>query len=396
MLLNRNTTPITPDIYSNYMQPLQPDITHPHTVALVISPPWLRFTLFCIVLLMLCSVKTALSEPLILVHPNGLDGFAISAENLNRVSEAEIRIAYQSEEETPPQVTGAGLGAQATIAVQNDTPGSITIRLKSGKPMSGHVLLAMAQIQGRVTFLTAWLRDEKGDMLTPRVSIVNPSDDELSAMSEQSQKNSVDAAEHPVVSTTLVYAIPAALATVSLPTSSPEGAAVVKTAALDETPRILVSSARSSVLDSFRRYVGERTPAALAGLFERHDAMFRQEPSVLLSNGTAALRLTVRVGKPSEQAPQFFITRGACTGLNYNDDGAWELEIIPERGILAATVTVLTGSEMIEYPLAVAPPQELFYADKAGVGEAEYVAAANRLARGILLGSKGAAGGSTR
>jgi hypothetical protein len=37
---------------------------------------------------------------------------------------------------------------------------------------------------------------------------------------------------------------------------------------------------------------------------------------------------------------------------------------------------------MIEYPLAVAPPQELFDAGRAGVGEAEYVAAANWLVKG--------------
>ncbi len=332
-------------------------------------------------LLALCSVTTAVAEPLILVHPDGLDGFAISAENLNRVSEAEISIAYQSEEETPPQVTGAGLGAQATIVVQNDTPGSITIRLKSGKPLSGHVLLAMAQIQGSVTFLTAWLRDEKGMTLTPRVSIKNPGDDELRAMSELRQKIIAPVAEHAVVPAP-VSAAPAAVAVESTPASPPAGATVVATAVADTTPRTLAFSSRPSVLDAFRSYSGERTPAALAGLFVRHDAIFRQEPLLLLSDGTAALHLTVRAGNQSEKAPQFFISGGTCTGLNSGETGEWELAIVPDRGALLSTVTVLTGSEMIEYPLAVAPPQELFDGTKAGVGEAEYVAVANRLVGG--------------
>jgi hypothetical protein len=62
--------------------------------------------------------------------------------------------------------------------------------------------------------------------------------------------------------------------------------------------------------------------------------------------------------------------------------GTWVLEIIPERGILATSVTVLTGGEMIEFPLTVAPPLELFDLKEAGAGEAEYVTTANRLASG--------------
>ena len=136
------------------------------------------------------------------------------------------------------------------------------------------------------------------------------------------------------------------------------------------------------MLDAFRSYSGERTLAALAGLFERHDAMFSQEPPLLLSDGTAALRLTVRAGNHSEKAPQFFISGGTCVDLNSSETGEWELAIVPDRGALLTSVTVLIGSEMIEYPLAVAPPQELFDTVKAGVGEAEYVAVANRLVRG--------------
>jgi hypothetical protein len=144
-------------------------------------------------------------------------------------------------------------------------------------------------------------------------------------------------------------------------------------------PRTLTFSRRRSVLDAFRSYSGVRTPAALARLFVRDDSMFRQEPPLLLSDGTTPLRLTVRTSDRHERSPQFFISGGSCTALEVADDGAWELEIVPDRGSMAATVTVLTGSEMIEFPLAVAPPLELFDATRAGSGEAEYVRAANAL-----------------
>ena len=57
------------------------------------------------------------------------------------------------------------------------------------------------------------------------------------------------------------------------------------------------------------------------------------------------------------------------------------MEIVPEQGSLKVSVSVLTGKEMIEYPLAVAPPLELFEAGRAEEGEAEYVKVANEVVR---------------
>jgi exosortase/archaeosortase family protein len=332
-------------------------------------------------LLLFCSVTTAFAEPVVMIYPTGRGGFALKADNLNRVSEAEIRIDYKSEVETPPQVNGAGLGAQATITVQNDTPGSITVRLKSSKPLSGNVQLAFAQIQGSVTFMTAWLRDESGMTLTPRSSIKNPSDEDLSAMAERRKKKAAPTAERsavPVPAFTAAVTVAAGAA----PLPSPVTTRSVKRTEEDDTSRTLVFSRHPSVLDAFRTYTGEHTPVAQASLFERSDNMFRQEPPVLLSDGVAALRLTVRIREHTGRAPQFFISGANCNGLHNGDDGTWELELMPESGSLAASVTVMTETEMIEFPLAIAPPQEQFDADRAGMFEAEYVAAANWVVRG--------------
>jgi hypothetical protein len=118
-------------------------------------------------------------------------------------------------------------------------------------------------------------------------------------------------------------------------------------------------------------------------LFERSDDMFTQEPPLLLSDGSATLRLTVRIRKRSERAPQFFISEATCTDLKIGtNDGVWVLELLPRAGSLTASVTVLTGSEMIDFPLAVAPPLGLFDEAVARDGEVEYVRAANRLISG--------------
>jgi exosortase H (IPTLxxWG-CTERM-specific) len=332
------------------------------------------------VVLALVWSSPALAESVVLIHPTGRGGFAIKADNLNRVTEAEIRVDYKSEDQTPPQVRGAGLGAQATIEVQADTPGSFTIRLKSSKPLSGHVMLATAQLQGSITFLTAWLRNEKGQTETPRISIKNPTDEELSAMAAKRPTSPPPVAASPPAVAPVNN--PSKSATTSTPSvSSAVTAEVVVSTEPDYSSRPITFSRRKSVLEQIRSFSGERTPAALARLFERSDSMFIQEPPILISDGSETLRITIRTKGRSERAPQFYISGGSCIGLTNGDDGAWILEIVPEQGNLASSVSVLSGNEMIEYPLAVAPPLELFETAGAGESELEYVVTANRLAK---------------
>lgn len=353
----------------------------PPSIPPVSGPPArFRFALLCTLLLLLalCRTSAALAEPVVTVYTNGRGGFTIMANNVNRVIEAEVRVDYLSDDQTPPRVSGAGLGAQATIEVQADNPGSFTLRLKSGKPMSGYVQFATAQILGTVTSLSAWLRNDSGTTETPSVEITNPTDEQLSAMAARRPASMPSAAPRP--------------AGIPLPELSPAASPVPRGARVDaarppkpdSSSRGIAFSHRKSVLELFRTYSGERTPAALARLFERGDDMFLQEPPVLLSDGTAALRLTVRESVRDERGPMFFISGGSCIGLK-NDDGTWMLEIVPERGSLETSVTLLSGGEKIMFPLAVAPPLEQFDMTGAGEGEAEYVAIANRLATGLHL-----------
>jgi exosortase/archaeosortase family protein len=326
----------------------------------------------------------AYAEPGVIIHPTGRGGFAIKGENFNHVTEAEIQVDYKSVDDAVARVSGAGLGAKATVVVQADTPGTFTLRLKSLQPLNGHVQLATAQSQGSITFLTAWLRNDKGMTETPRITIKNPTDEELNAMAERHEKKK----SSPVVAPPITAAVaattnitPAVIA--DLHESSASGTTARHQPETD-VPLLPVSfSRRTSVFERFRSYSGERTDAALVKLFERNDDLFSQAPPVLLSDGVAALLLTVRASGKSERAPQFFITGGNCTGLASGSDGEWVLEIVPEAGSLTSSVSVLVGNEMIEFPLAVSPPLDLFDSSVAGEGVADYVAAANRLAAEI-------------
>jgi hypothetical protein len=137
-----------------------------------------------------------------------------------------------------------------------------------------------------------------------------------------------------------------------------------------------------SVLERFRSYKGEKNRITLGNLFRRSDAGFTQDPAVLLSNGTAQARVTVRVSAQGDQAPSFMVSGGKCVGVEITDNNTWLFDIVPDRGSSATSVTILTEKSMVEYPLTVAPPLSLFDTKKAESALVEYVETANELASG--------------
>jgi len=137
---------------------------------------------------------------------------------------------------------------------------------------------------------------------------------------------------------------------------------------------------RESVLDRFREFKGEKTKEALSALFVRMDPAFTQEPSILLSDGSATARVSLRVPYRKGDTPRFSISGGRVITVRAADNGLWILEILPERGSMATSVTVLSGGTMTEYPLTVAPPLNLLDPRRLEVVEIEYAVLANELA----------------
>lgn len=136
---------------------------------------------------------------------------------------------------------------------------------------------------------------------------------------------------------------------------------------------------RESVLDRMKEFKGQKTREAMAALFVRFDPAFSQEPAILLSDGTATARVTLRVPPRKGETPKFSISGGHCVSAKAADNGLWILEILPNRGSMATSVTVLSGGSMTEYPLTVAPPLNLLDPRKAEIVEIEYAVLANEL-----------------
>lgn len=135
-----------------------------------------------------------------------------------------------------------------------------------------------------------------------------------------------------------------------------------------------------SVLDRMREFKGEKTREALSALFVRMDSAFSQEPSILLADGSATARVTLRVPYRKGEAPTFSISGGRCVTARATDNNIWILDIMPARGSMSTSVTVLSGGSMTEYPLTVAPPLNLLDPRSADLVEIEYAVLANELA----------------
>jgi len=138
---------------------------------------------------------------------------------------------------------------------------------------------------------------------------------------------------------------------------------------------------KESVLARFRTFTGKKTTAALEGLFTRWDPLFRQDPAVLLSDGKAVARITLRLQGRAGDPPIFSISGGHCVSAIMSNAGVWMLEILPNRGTLSTSLTVAFSGQMTEYPLTVAPPMYLFEPRNTDTAVIEYVKTANNLAR---------------
>ncbi|BDV43345.1 hypothetical protein GURASL_22680 [Geotalea uraniireducens] len=116
--------------------------------------------------------------------------------------------------------------------------------------------------------------------------------------------------------------------------------------------------AYASVLDRFKAFVGERTPQALMALFQKPvSEAISQEPAICLTDGKTTAKVLVALAEGEKNAPNFAL-RGATLKSLKKDARHWVVEALPAAGRHDASLTVVYGAYMVDYPLTVAPPIE--------------------------------------
>ena len=146
-------------------------------------------------------------------------------------------------------------------------------------------------------------------------------------------------------------------AVASAPEEKREPETAASTAASKEGEK---SVSYKSVLQRFKEFEGERTIKAYTALFAVEGPPgFTQTPPIAVADGIATVVLTVGSGATDQRAPNFALKGAKIITLKSADEGVWVVEAKPEKGVVAAILTVIRGNGVAEYPLTVTPPVDL-------------------------------------
>ncbi|GFO65187.1 cohesin domain-containing protein [Geomonas paludis] len=118
-------------------------------------------------------------------------------------------------------------------------------------------------------------------------------------------------------------------------------------------PQVTPPVAITSVLDRFKSFQGERTPANLMTLFGQDAAVYRQIPAVAIADGKTTVTLVITM-VTGEATPSF--TFSGCTYVSHRrTEAGWEIQARPKRDVVRADVTMLYSGLKQEFPLTVVP-----------------------------------------
>jgi hypothetical protein len=296
------------------------------------------------------------------VSQGSLVSGALLAANIN--SPGYIKIAIISS----TAFSGSGQIATVTFATQNGTGGitsaSVSMINSKGSPITAQVVVS----SGNATAATA-----PGLISTPGIPFSQPGAATTAAPSAasaaassvptdvqpRSDTNPVDTTDEPAG-----FTEPAVAKPVEQPEKQPDEA---KPAAEPQKPMEVKQTSYKGALDYFRAYKGEKSPAILIALFNKEiTPAIRQEPLVYLSDGKTPLKILVKLATVSDKSPNFSLNGAKLVSLNRDASSVWIIEALPQAGIVRASLTVLTESDIIEYPLTLAPPFEGVSSAEAG------------------------------
>ena len=349
-----------------------------------------------VVALCICSATLALGASVTITSTGG-GSFAVQGDNMNGVSGIELTIGYDTSAVASPSVSWGSLVTGALTMANTTVPGTIRIAIIRTDPFSGSgpiaaVSFATQNSSGGITSVSAKLVDSKGVNVSASAGIA-PGAAGASAASPGfiatpgvpfSQPESPRGL--PTTTATTTPRVPTSLGTVTLPDDNQPKSEVQpgesKTAhppEISETaetmhrqlkqppaeksaetiePVAVKQTIYGSVLDRFRAYRGEKTPAILIELFTKAiSPSISQVPAVAISDGKATVRVTVDLSAIKGTSTDFTLAGAKLVSLKKeNDSDTWILDALPQVNSLKATVTISNSGSVIEFPLTVVPP----------------------------------------
>lgn len=324
------------------------------------------------------------------------NSYTLMGSGMDGASGIQLDIAYDSASLANPTVTQGSLISGAIFQANTTRAGSIKIAVisTSAFPSSGPIAtitFASRTGNGGITSVVPLVIDSKGSAISASASA--PSNDTLNsspflplASTSSPLPNQPATANQTTQSPTT--SSPVFAGTVSIPTDqqqqraesqqaaaspavpaypveqqpaktaeqAPQSSKPLPEAKPDETPQLVVYK---GIAERFKHYSGSKTLAAMVKLFDKKIAQaVNQEPSILISDGKNKATLSVDIPSRITSSPNFAVNGG--TLVSYKKDrqvkGRWTVVVQPNPGSNAVSITIITGTEELEYPLTAVQP----------------------------------------
>ena len=361
-------------------------------------------------ILALCLPMPAFAVSTVTATSAGDGVFLLQGLGIEGAAALEIVVSYDTAALANPRVVAGPLIAGAMPVFNPNVPGTIRIVMVTLTPVRGSGVIATMTFDrkgsspGSITALAARLADINGSPIPSVASITAPP---VAASESAAASPGTDAPSGPATSASAASTgTPAAPIIVQSPVlvvpgspsaNVPETPAASRPSGQDARPSVQAEAGPSqqdrlamartsdaaqkgkdaatgssaagksvyrqtSILERFRTYRGERTPAAFIGLFGNESMIgCRQEPPVALSDGKSVVRF-VFVSSPGTRTSSDIAVMGAkLLSLKRDPDNTntWIVDLLPDRGAYQASVAVPLGELKMIYPLTVAPKIEI-------------------------------------
>ena len=340
-----------------------------------------RFTIVAVITILCCATLSFGANVSAIPQGNGV--FSIQGSGMDGVAGIDLNISYPSSLSSPSVTQGGFISGGMMVANTNNT-GSIKIAIISSKAFSG----SSGEIV-RITF------GNKGSgTLSVSASMINSNAAPVSATGSSSVVTQTPGIPFSTTTTTTAPTTPltpgssasTTLGTVTMSDESqPKSEAKKAETGENLAPEATVAAAEAgekaaetqviaklpepsakaeanqvygSVLDRFRTYQGEKSPALMTALFTKTvAASIRQEPTIAVSNGKTNVVIIADLTAAAGASPNFALSGARMVSLKKDDEsGKWVLEALPQANSLTASVTILNANSVIEFPLTVVPP----------------------------------------
>jgi len=132
-----------------------------------------------------------------------------------------------------------------------------------------------------------------------------------------------------------------------------------------------------STVQLFKEFKGEKNPKSLISLFAEIAPLdFMQEPPVAFSDGKTSLKITLQLKQTGSESPKFLLQGANVKKLSGQGEETitWTIEAVPKKDTVEATLTVVDGQTVMEFPLTIAPEIDPLLTKSKSLSEADFAA----------------------